>query len=102
MHFYTFKPHAPAVRTGTADAETVVEPTSHGRGGSARHRVAISTSGENRATAADLSGRKSTFRALAGLPVATDADRCVSYGEREVADRMNVPLGIGSRRSRAE
>ena len=28
--------------------------------------------------------------------MATDADRDVSYGEREVADRMNVPLGIGS------
>ena len=30
--------------------------------------------------------------------MATDADRDVSYGEREVADRMDVPLGIGSRR----
>ena len=33
-----------------------------------------------------------------GEQVATDADRCISYGEREVADRMDVPRDIGSRR----
>ena len=27
-----------------------------------------------------------------------DAERDVSYGKREIADRMDVPLGIGSRR----
>ena len=62
MHFYTFRPPVPTVRTGTADAErAVVGPTSHGvregRGRAARHRIAISTSGEHRAAAAEGASR---------------------------------------------
>ena len=81
----------------------MVGATSHGmregREGAARHRIAISTSEHaSPRPKAPVSGRKSTFWALAGEQVATDADRDVSYGEREVADRMNVALGIGSGR----
>ena len=62
MHFYTFRPPAPTVRTGTADAERwSVGPTSHGvregREGAARHRIADSTSGEHRAAAAEGASR---------------------------------------------
>ena len=104
MHFYTFRPPAPTVRTGTADAERW----------SGRPRMVC-----GKGVRVPL-GIRSRFRPLVVIAspqpkaplgakidllgsrrltngTATDADRDVSYGEREVADRMNVPLGIGSR-----
>ena len=105
MPFYTFRPPAPTVRTGTADAERWSGRPRMVCGKGVRVPLGIGSrirpSGEHRAAAARgrrrLSGRKSSFGALAGLQTATDADRDVSYGERGIADRMNVPLGIGSR-----
>ena len=108
MHFFLhvrlFRPPAPTVRTGTADAER--------RSGRPRMvcgkgvRVPLGIRSRFRPPVniesprpkapleakIDLSGRSQANE------WATDADRDVSYGEREVADRMNVPLGIGSLR----
>ena len=62
MHFYTFRPHTPTVRkNGHRRCRAVVEPTSHGlrrgRGCAARHRFAISTSGDHRVAAAEGASR---------------------------------------------
>ena len=91
LDFYISTP-CPDGKNGHRRCRAVVVSTSHGvregRGRAARHRIANSTFGGHRAAAANE-----------WLPMpSADADRYVSYGEREVADRMNVPLGIGSRR----
>jgi len=62
VHFYTFRPHTPTVRkNGHRRCRAVVEPTSHGlrrgRGCAARHRFAISTSGDHRVAAAEGASR---------------------------------------------
>ena len=71
MHFYTFRPPCPDGENGHRRCRAAVGPTLHGvregREGAARHRIAISTSGEYAragSAAADetpLGGRKSTF-----------------------------------------
>ena len=89
---------------GHRRCRAAVGPTSHGvregREGAARHRVAISTSGEHRVAAAEGAsrGENRPFRPLRAHRRRADADLDVSHRDHEVADRMNVPLGIGSRR----
>ena len=104
MHFffYTFRPPAPTVRTGTADAELWSgrpRMVREGCEGAARHRIAISTSGEHRAAAAEGAsrGENRPFGQLRAHGRRADADLDVSHRNHEVADRMKVPLGIGSR-----
>ena len=104
MHFYTFQPPPPPVsENGHRRCRAVVGPTSHGvregRGRVARHRIADSTSGEHRGAAAEGAsrGENRPFGQLRAHRRRADADLDVSHRNHEVADRMNVPLGIGSR-----
>ena len=78
----------------------MVGPTSHGvregRGRSARHRIAISTSSDHRAAAAEgaAPGENRPFGPLRAHERPADADLDVCYRKHKVADRMKVPLSI--------
>ena len=106
----SFTAHLLHVSTPCPDGENghrrcraVVGATSHGmregREGAARHRIAISTSCGHRVAAAEGAsrGQKRPFGLSPANEWATDADLDVSHRNHEVADRMKVPLGIGSR-----
>ena len=63
VHFYTFRPPAPSVRTGTADVERwlrrprMVCAVREECGRAARHRFAISTFGDHRVAAVEGASR---------------------------------------------
>ena len=77
MHFYTlyYSTLCPDGENGHRRCRAVVGPTSHGvregREGAARHRIAISTSGEHRAAAAEGASRGEN-RDLFGLSPANE------------------------------
>ena len=81
----------------------MVGPTSHGvregRGRAARYRIAILTAGDHRVAAAEGAsrGENRPFGQLRAHRRRADADLDVSHRNHGVADRMKVPLGIGSR-----
>ena len=70
-----------------------------GSGSAGRQRVAILIGGGVRAASAEGSswGQIDVFGRFDVTTRPADADHDVSHEEREVAGRMRVPLGIGSR-----
>ena len=70
-----------------------------GSGSTGRHRVAILIGGGVPAASAEGSswGQIHVFGCFDVTARPADADHDVSHEEREVAGRMRVPLGIGSR-----
>ena len=93
----------PDGENGHCGCRAVVGPTSHGvregRGRAARHRIAILTAGDHRVAAAEGAsrGENRPFGQLRAHRRRADADLDVSHRNHGLADRMKVPLGIGSR-----
>ena len=101
------RPSCPDGENGHRRCRAVVVTTSHGvregRGRAARHRIANSTSGDHRVAAAEgasLGGNRPFGFSPANewLPMPTAMSPMGNMRSRAVCSRMDVPLGIESRR----